>query len=154
MATTKQKLEKSNVKNTLKHGGKRPGSGRKSFCPTESERKQVEALSGFGVPLEQIALLVRDSIGTDTLMKYFRTELDKGKAKANLKIGQTLFNKAVSGDTTAMIFWAKTQMRWSETQKIEHTSPDGTMTPKPILDVSKLSNQALNEILAAKDASF
>jgi len=35
----------------------------------------------------------------------------------------------------------------------EHTSPDGSMTPKPSLDVSKLSTSALAEILAAQDQS-
>ena len=32
--------------------------------PTDSERKQVEALSGYGLPIEQIAVLVRDGIDT------------------------------------------------------------------------------------------
>jgi len=34
-------------------------------------------------------------------------------------------------------------------QKIAHTSPDGSMTPKPALDVSKLSTSALEEIMRA-----
>lgn len=35
----------------------------------------------------------------------------------------------------------------------EHTSPDGSMTPKSAIDVSKLSTSALAEILAAQDQS-
>lgn len=35
----------------------------------------------------------------------------------------------------------------------EHTSPDGSMTPKPAIDASKLSTSALAEILAAQDQS-
>lgn len=35
----------------------------------------------------------------------------------------------------------------------QHTSPDGSMTPKPALDASKLSTSALAEILAAQDQS-
>jgi hypothetical protein len=34
-----------------------------------------------------------------------------------------LFQKATGGDTTAMIWWSKTQMRWSE--RIELTGADG-----------------------------
>lgn len=35
----------------------------------------------------------------------------------------------------------------------DHTSSDGTMTPQPGLDVTKLSTDALAEIVAASDAS-
>ena len=37
----------------------------------------------------------------------------------------TLFQKAVNGDTGAAIWWSKTQLRWAETQKHEHTGADG-----------------------------
>lgn len=40
----------------------------------------------------------------------------------------------------------------SPAQSVEHTSPDGTMTPAPALDVSKLSTAALAEIMAISDA--
>lgn len=33
---------------------------------------------------------------------------------------------------------------------IDHSSTDGTMTPKPALDVSKLSEQSMKELLAAR----
>ncbi|MDQ1326689.1 MAG: hypothetical protein QG564_1820 [Campylobacterota bacterium] len=96
--------------------------GRPNFEPTEEQRKQVETLSGFGIPIEQLCAYI--NINDDTLRKYFSDELVKGKAKANAKIAQTLFNKATGGDTTALIFWAKTQMRWKETDKLEITGKD------------------------------
>ena len=107
------------------YGGARPGAGREAFEPTDSERKQVEALSGYGLPIEQIAVLVRDGIHVDTLRKHFATELVSGKAKANGQVGKTLFQKVMAGDTTAAIWWSKTQMRWAETQKHELTGADG-----------------------------
>jgi len=119
------KLEKSVVKKQQTHGGAREGSGRKSFEPTDPERKQVEALSGYGLPIEQIAVLIREGIDTDTLRKHFATELQSGKAKANAQVGKTLFQKVMAGDTTAAIWWSKTQMRWAETQKHELTGADG-----------------------------
>jgi hypothetical protein len=140
-----EKLEKSTLKNTNNHGGARPGAGRQAFNPTNDERSRVEAMSGYGVPIEQIAVLIRDGIDTDTLRKYFHTELQAGKAKANAKIGQTLFQKAVGGDTTAMIWWSKTQMKWAETQKVEHTSPDGSMSPS-------VQSEAVLAALARKHA--
>ena len=130
MATKKLKLEEKSV--VKKHGGARPGTGgaqpgagRPAFEPTDAERKQVEALSGYGLPIEQIAVLVREGIDTDTLRKHFATELLSGKAKANGQVGKTLFQKVMAGDTTAAIWWSKTQMRWAETQKHELTGADG-----------------------------
>lgn len=130
MATRKPTLDEKPT--TKKHGGARPGTGgampgagRPEFEPTGAERKQVEALSGYGLPIDQIAVLVRDGIHIDTLRKHFSNELVAGKAKANSGIGRTLFQKAMGGDTTAMIWWSKTQMRWTETQKHELTGADG-----------------------------
>lgn len=108
-----------------KNGGARPGAGRPPFVPTDYERKQVETLSGYGLPQDQIAILIRGGIGIDTLREHFATELVAGKAKANSGVGSTLFQKAMSGDTAAMIWWSKSQMRWAETQKHEHTGADG-----------------------------
>jgi len=119
------KLEKSVVKKQDTHGGAREGSGRKAFEPTDAERKQAEALSSYGLPIEQIGILIRDGIDADTLRKHFANELQSGKAKANAQVGKTLFQKAMGGDTTAMIWWSKTQMRWSETQKHEVTGAEG-----------------------------
>jgi hypothetical protein len=156
MATTKQKLEKSVPKKELKqkeHGGARENSGRKSFEPTDAERKQVEAMSGYGLPIEQIAVLVRGGIDTDTLRKHFARELIEGKAKANGQVGKTLFQKAMGGDTTAAIWWSKTQMRWKEVQAHEITGKDGAPITVATLDVSKLGTDVLAQIMAAKDAT-
>lgn len=40
---------------------------------------------------------------------------------------------------------------YSESSKLDHTSSDGTMTPKSNIDASKLSDAALKELLAAKN---
>jgi len=114
----KQDARKSN-------GGARPDAGRPAFEPTAAERKQVEALSGYGLPIDQIGALVRDGIHVDTLRAHFGPELVSGKSKANAQVGKNLFQKATGGDTTAMIWWSKTQMRWAETQKHELTGADG-----------------------------
>ena len=100
-------------------------AGRPEFQPTDEERKQVEALAGYGVPHDQIAVLVRGGIDSDTLKKHFKTELVAGKAKANAKVGQTLFQKATAGDTSAAIWWSKTQMGWKESVTLEHAGEIG-----------------------------
>ena len=73
--------------------------------PTDESRRLVESSSGLGLPHESIAVLV--GIDDKTLRKYYRHELDMGKAKANGQIAKTLFQKATSGDTTSLIWWTK-----------------------------------------------
>ena len=92
--------------------------------PTPETRQLVQLHATVGTPQSTIA----DIIGVDdkTLRKYYREELDQAKAKANATIGGALFNKAKSGDTSAMIFWMKTQAGWRERQEIDHTSSDGS----------------------------
>lgn len=89
--------------------------GKPLFKPTDDERKLVEQMSAVGIPHESIALIVRDGIDDKTLRKHFRRELDTAAIKANAKVGGTLFNKAMAGDTTAAIWWSKTRMGWKET---------------------------------------
>ena len=91
--------------------------------PNDNSRKQVETSAGLGLPHEQIAALI--GIDDKTLRKHYRAELDIGKAKASASIARSLYNKALGGDTTAMIWWTKSQMNWSETVKQELTGADG-----------------------------
>lgn len=93
------------------------------FKPTDDERKLVEQMSAVGIPQESICLVVRDGIDDKTLRKHFRRELDTASVKANAKVGGTLFNKAMAGDTTAAIWWSKARMKWAE--RHEHTGEDG-----------------------------
>jgi hypothetical protein len=144
------KTEKPPLKKRGPNGGARPGAGRPAFVPTDAERKQVEAMSGYGLPIEQIAVLVRDGIHVETLRAHFGAELLSGKAKANSGVGRTLFQKAMSGDTAAMIWWSKTQMRWKDVQHHELTGKDGGPIETVSLDVTKLSTDALAQIMAAR----
>ena len=121
------KLEKPPAING--HGGARDGAGRKPFEPTAKERQQVEAMAGVGLPHDQIGALVRDGVCTDVIRQYFAKELKAGKAKASAKIGQTLFNRAIGGETAALIWWTKSQMGWKEKRELDVTSSDGTMSP-------------------------
>ena len=148
------RVPKKEATHSKNYGGARPGAGRKPFEPTDAERKQVEAMSGYGVPFEQIAALIRDGIHVDTLRDKFATELVNGKAKANAQVGKGVFQKAMAGDTTAMIWWTKCQMGWKEPpRQLEHTGKDGAPISVATIDVSGVSTSALAEIMAAADAS-
>ena len=92
--------------------------------PTEAKKEIVKRMSGLGLPQEQICALV-GGINAKTLRKHYEAELVLGKAEASAKVADTLFNKAQSGDTVAMIWWTKAQMKWSETVKQELTGANG-----------------------------
>ena len=100
---------------------------RPAFEPTDEQRKQVEAMAGFGIPQVDIAKVI--GISKPTLEKYFREELDVGSVKATAKVAQSLFKKATSDGSqsvTAAIFWLKTRAGWKETQAVEHSGPNGS----------------------------
>ena len=99
--------------------------------PTRATRELVSLHAMVGTDQRVIA----DVLGIDakTLRKWYRAELDNSKAKANATIGGALFNKAKAGDTTAMIFWMKTQARWTERQEIDHTTNGASMHPTQII---------------------
>lgn len=98
-----------------------------SHEPTEKARQAVETMSAVGIPQEDIALVL--DIDPKTLRKHYRAELDKSSIKSNAAIGGALYKKAMAGDTTAMIWWTKTRMQWSEKTIQEHTGPDGKELP-------------------------
>jgi hypothetical protein len=62
--------------------------GRPAYQPDEFSRRQVEAMAGYGVPETEIAGLL--GIDPKTLRKYYRSELDHGHTKANVKIAENL----------------------------------------------------------------
>jgi hypothetical protein len=88
-----------------------------SHVPTKATRQMVKEFARVQTKQDIIA----DIIGIDpkTLRKHYREELDQEHYKAIKAIGGALYNKAMSGDTAAMIFWLKTQACWKETSKIE-----------------------------------
>jgi hypothetical protein len=94
--------------------------GRPQYEPTEYWRKQVELLSGIGVPLEQICTLA--GIDRKTLSKHYRAEIDMGHAKANSRMAKRLFDIANSDgkdSLTACIFWLKCRAGWKPPAEVE-----------------------------------
>ena len=109
--------------------------------PTEKTRAEVSALYSFGIPQDDIARYI--GVDAKTLRKHYREELDNSVTKANAAVGRFLYQNA-TGTTIkdgashadcvrAAIFWAKTRMGWSETQKLEHSNPDGSLNPTRII---------------------
>ena len=95
----------------------------KKYEPTAENKKLVKTLAAVGITFEDIATKLE--ISSDTLVKYYKKDLDDGRIDANASIGQTLFQQAKNGNTAAAIFWLKTRARWKETQAVELSGPDG-----------------------------
>jgi hypothetical protein len=103
-----------------------------THVPTDAQRQTVRLHTTVGTDQPTIARVI--GIDPKTMRKHYRDELDISKAKANATVGGALFNKAKGGDTAAMIFWMKTQAGWREKTDINHTSDDGTMSPRDMTD--------------------
>ena len=75
------------------------------FCPSDEQRRTVEAMVGYGIPQVDIARVV--GINDDTLRKHFREEIDTGAARANARVAAFLFEQATGqrGDGSAAVFY-------------------------------------------------
>ncbi len=108
--------------------------------PTDETRKLVRKLSGFGLPQEQICLLINGGITKPTLHKHYREDLDRGIAEANGKVIGALFKNAVDHENVgAQIFWAKARLGWIDSgpapvsinvTKIELVAADVSQVPE------------------------
>lgn len=115
-------------------------AGKPEHIPTPQTRAEVAALKSFGVPLEDISAYI--GIDRKTLSKHYRAEIDTAQVKADAAVAKFLYGTAsgralkdgatYSDCVRAAMFWAKTRMGWRETQELNHTSTDGTMSPTRI----------------------
>lgn len=107
------------------------GGGRPLIELSQEDRVQVEALAAY-LNQEQIADYL--GISQDTFQRIMKRDDEagiryrRGKAKAIGAIAQSLVSKARGGEARSQEFYLRTQAGWNET--VQHTSPDGSMTPK------------------------
>lgn len=89
------------------------GGGRQPpFVATEAQRQAVCALVSVGTSNDTIGEVLQ--IPVRTLVRHFGEELRHGRELIHARIGAGITAKALSGDNTMMIFYAKAQMRWQE----------------------------------------
>ena len=110
----------------------------------------VQSLAQYGIPHTQIAAHI--GVSKNTLLALYSKEIEEGAVTTNNKIAKRLFEKAMDGDTTALIFWCKTRMGWRETQKVDLTSSDGSMSPSTAFDFSLLSPEQIAALRGKLDA--
>jgi hypothetical protein len=108
-----------------------------AFVPTPEQRSTVETMTAYGARQDDIAAIL--GIDPKTLRKHFAEQIALGTVKANAKVAESLFKKAVGfhykaqrafmhkgkavvvdyteyqpPDTVSAIFWLKTRAGWSE----------------------------------------
>lgn len=116
---------------------------KKRWAPTPEQMKHIEQLSGYGSPLHEVAAIM--GVSSETLERAIkksdavRDTIERGKAKVHAAVGLSLYRQAVGErleikndrgevidvkyvrepNVSAAIFYAKTRMRWRETDPEE-----------------------------------
>lgn len=103
----------------------------------EKQIAQVEALAAY-LSTEQIADYFKIARNTFAAICERQPEVfeqyKKGRAKAIGNIAKSLISQAQAGNTTAAIFYLKTQAGWKETQGVEHSGQIGINTLSSLMD--------------------
>lgn len=124
------------------------------FKPTDEQRRTAKAMSGFGIPQEDIATYL--GIDAKTLRKHFREELDRGMTEANTKVAQTLFTMAtVDKNVAAAIFWMKARAGWREKHEVTvRPDPIDSMTDEELeYAIQRLTADYARDVAARKGES-
>jgi hypothetical protein len=100
--------------------------------PTVEYRKMVEAMSAYGIPQDDISAVV--GIDRNTLAKHYRQELDQASAKANAKVAERLYSRAIDGDVKAMMFWLERRGgdAWKNKPVVQLVPGDFTIDMNPV----------------------
>lgn len=148
----------------MARGGKREGAGRPAGAITKRTREVAERVSATGMsPLEVMIDNMRHfqqvAIDAEALLDGMTVEEFTGRITADTPEEQFKALLAEVKKTAGFRQMAQDAARDAapymhpKLATVDHRSSDGTMSPKPVLDTSKLSTAALAEIMAAADES-
>ena len=144
---------------------KHPGGRPLLFATAEELQEKVDSYFAMGGPayvklgddymyaptMSGLALhlgMDRRSLTNYADRDEFFPAIKKARAKVEEALEQRLYGQSVAG----VIFNLKNNFDWSDKQELAHTSPDGSMTPRP-LDMTKLPPEVLEAIVKAGDAA-
>jgi hypothetical protein len=93
----------------------RPKKGQEH--PRPEVAQQIGLLVAIGTPHAQIAKML--GMGTDTMHRHYKDDLELGSAKAGAVVGGKIFEAAKRGEQWACTLWAARRMGWKETNVTE-----------------------------------
>lgn len=102
--------------------------GRPPVEITDNQLRQAEVLAGLGLTQKQIAYIIGVPERTWTRKKREKRVLaaaEKGKATAQFKLSNKLFEEAMKGNIAALIWIEKTRFGWSEKVRQEVSGAGG-----------------------------
>jgi hypothetical protein len=102
-------------------------------------RADVRRFAEIGTPYAIIARIM--GMSATTLKRRCRAELDAGVEVANARIALTLFETAMNGNTTAMLWWEKTRAG-----RREGSAPD-------LLGIGTRAVEAITPDMSAREAA-
>ena len=103
------------------------------FDPTEEQRRFVEIMAASGIGQDVMCRVIRNPetgkpIGDATLRRHFKAELADGGQRMVAEVARGLFQEALKGNVTAMIFILKCRAGWRERSEMTVTGRmDGTL---------------------------
>ena len=110
--------------------------------------RQIEMLSGIGVPIDQIGRVV--GIDKKTIQRHYRDALDIGQAKATSKIAKRLFDIATGESKealTACIFWLKCRGGWKPPAEMELNVGIDNSTKSALINLPPDQDAALRRVI-------
>jgi hypothetical protein len=105
--------------------------GANKHIVTDELKQRVCDLVMSGAPIHIICEIL--DINDDTLRKYYDYEIKTAKAVAIERIGKTVYQQAVEGDSKAQALYLKTQgasQGWVEKQIVENVNSEDTQALK------------------------
>lgn len=132
-----------------------PSGGRPKIEITKRDISQIEQFSSIGLTSKEIASML--GISRPTYQRWFRdpevlSAISRGKAQGLALVGKALQDKALNGDTHAMVWYEKT--RGKRTDRVEIVQQDdaeaitrliGVMTPDQLQRVA--NGESPSEVL-------
>jgi len=119
--------------------------GRPKLVVTKEMCERAEAYASQGLTQEQIAAVM--GMATSTLydkqneFKEFGEAIKRGKGRGIQRVTNKLYEKALEGDNTAMIFYLKNRAGWQD--KIEKET---IVEHKQVIDLTRISDEELDNL--------